>query len=151
MLHSFQQQHYFLLQVHDRGSVCMLHCPGAVRLPHRPGADRLLLCLLKVHHKRHHNHGAVRLGTQFPMQWALRHWVSFIFRQCAASICDSVCPGVRMSRCPDVQMSRCNNNFSPVRLYSLNLPPDARVAPGSCTVQYKQLIISVSVSVQRLE
>jgi hypothetical protein len=58
-------------------------------------------------------------------------------------ICDSVCLVVRMSG--------CNNNFSPVRLYSLNLPPDARVAPGSCTVQYKQLIISVSVSVQRLE
>ena len=75
MLLSFQQQHHFLLQVHDRGSVCLLHCPGAVRLLHRLGAVRLL----KVHHKRHHNHGAVRLGTQSPMQWALRHWVSFIF------------------------------------------------------------------------
>jgi hypothetical protein len=70
-----------------------------------------------------------------------------IFRQCAASILDSVCRGVQMSGCP----SGCKNNFSPVRLYSLNLPPDARVAPGSCTVQYKQLIISVSLSVQRLE
>ena len=80
--------------------------------------------------------------------------MALIFRQCAASICDSVCLGVQMSgRCPaDVrQMSGCNNNCSPVRLYSLDLPPDARVAPGSCTVQYKQQIISVSVSVQRLE
>jgi hypothetical protein len=55
-------------------------------------------------------------------------------------------PYLTLSVCPDVRFF-----FSPVRLYSLNLPPDARVAPGSCTVQYKQLILSGSVSVQRLE
>ena len=35
--------------------------------------------------------------------------------------------------------------------FTLQTSADARVAPGSCTVQYKQLILSVSVSVQRLE